>query len=81
MKFSIRDTLWLTTVVGLVIALIYTKRPQGPPPQPPVGRYQMMSDPKSGYVFLLDSATGQTWKYYSGSWTDDRPSVPAPRQP
>jgi hypothetical protein len=45
-------------------------------PAPPVGRYQMMSDPKSGYVFLLDSATGKTWKYWGGEWSDGNSPVP-----
>ena len=80
MKFSIRDVLWLTVVVGLAIALIYANRPPAPlPPPPPAGRYELMSDPKSGYVFLLDSATGETWRYSGGSWTNG--DLPVPSQP
>jgi hypothetical protein len=78
-RFTIRDVLWLTTVAGLILALIYTKAFSPTPvasPAPPVGRYQMMSDPKSGYVFLLDSATGKTWKYWGGEWSDGHSPVP-----
>jgi hypothetical protein len=73
MQFSIRDGLWLITVVALALALIYTKRPLTPPapvPPVPIGRYELMSDPKSGYLFMLDSGTGEVWKYYAGEWTD-----------
>jgi hypothetical protein len=79
MQFSIRDVLWLMTVAALVLALVYTKRPLPAPvpvPQPPVviGRYQLMSDTKSGNVFLLDSATGRTWRYYATEkvWEDTK---------
>ena len=75
-QFSIRDGLWLTTVVALVMALLYSNRSAQPTPLPapipavmPIGRYQLMSDPKSGYVFMLDTATGKVWRYSSGSWT------------
>jgi hypothetical protein len=73
MQFSLRDGLWFTTVVALVLALLYSNRsPVTPPPVPaalPVGRYQLMSDPKSGYVFLLDSTDGKVWRYYGGEWS------------
>ncbi|HZL89087.1 MAG TPA: hypothetical protein VFB96_11980 [Pirellulaceae bacterium] len=82
MQFTIRDVLWLMTVVALLLALIYAKRPSQIPAAPavaapPIGRYQIMSDPKSGYVFLLDSATGRAWRYYSGEWSDSNsPAAP-----
>jgi hypothetical protein len=77
-QFSIRDVLWLMTGAALVLALIYTKRslptPVASPATSPIGRYQMMSDPKNGWVFLLESATGRTWRYYSTEkvWEDTK---------
>jgi len=71
--------LWLITVAALVLGLIYTKRPlPAPTAPPPAGRYQLMSDPKSGYLFLLDTATGRAWKFYSEQWSDGQsPAVDA----
>jgi hypothetical protein len=50
--FTIRDLLWLTVVVALVLALIYTKQPSA------AGRYQLiLPQEKGGY--LIDTVTGK----------------------
>ena len=49
-RFSIRDLLWLTAVVALGLALVYTKRPST------VGRYQFYDS-----QLLLDTQDGRMW--------------------
>ena len=48
-RFSIRDLLWLTAVIALGLALVYTKRPNA------VGRYQFQGQ------LLLDTQDGRMW--------------------
>ena len=43
-----------------------------------MGRYQMAPDPKSGYLFLLDTATGRMWKLNSNQWEDYKSPAEAP---
>jgi hypothetical protein len=68
-QFTIRDVLWLMTVAALILALIYTKRPLAAPTPPPMGRYQLVSDPgQRGTKYILDTATGKMW-YQAGHGT------------
>ena len=62
LSFTIRDLMWLTVVVALVMALIYVKWPSGQ------GRYQMTSG--GSKTFFLDTTTGKIWAQYSdnGDW-------------
>jgi hypothetical protein len=65
MTFSIRDMLWLTVVVALALALVYTKRPSAP------GRYQVTIDSGSdGRTLYVDTVTGKTWVQYTSGPKD-----------
>jgi hypothetical protein len=90
LRFSIRDVFWLFSF-GMVLALFFMRGPlpppppRHPPPGPPsavgpsaVGRYQMAADPKSGYLFLLDTATGHMWKLNSNQWEDYKSPAEGP---
>ncbi len=63
-RFTIRDLLWLTLVVGLVLALIYVRS------SPVPGRYQMWSHPQvpSAPPMLFDTATGKLYSDNGSDW-------------
>ena len=63
LSFSIRDLLWLTAVVAVVLWALYA-RPST------AGRYSMENN-QMGQTFILDTATGQCWvRDQIGRWTD-----------
>ena len=67
LSFSIRDLLWLTTLVAVVVWSRY-ERPSTP------GRYTMELDQGSFRTYILDTATGQLHVRDSNSnWTDATP--------
>jgi hypothetical protein len=71
-KFSIRDLLWLMTVVALVVALIYAKQPVA------AGRYQLVVA-DSGVKYFLDTATGQCWLQIPGKgWEPGKTPLDGP---
>ena len=55
LSFSIRDLLWLTTLVAVVVWSRY-ERPNTP------GRYTMELNQASYHTYLLDTAKGKTLK-------------------
>ena len=57
LSFSIRDLMFLTVIVALVLTVIYVKWPSGQ------GRYQMTSG-DGAKVFILDTTTGKIWLQY-----------------
>jgi hypothetical protein len=69
--FTIRDLLWLTAVAAVALGVaVYNRQPRRA--AKPVGRYQIIEDSKHGYIYLLDTATGEIWQRYQGSWSNDR---------
>lgn len=72
--FTIRDVLWLTAVVAAGLGVALYNRPS-PPAAKQVGRFQIIDDSKNGYIYLLDTATGEVWQRYQGSWNNDRSSA------
>jgi hypothetical protein len=74
MKFSIRDMLWLTVVVALVLGLIFVKQPSAP------GRYQLIADPhQSGARYMVDTTTGDYWYQLSNKWHEGTSPIPKDR--
>jgi len=60
---TIRDLLWLTLVVAIVLWFQYA-RPIS------VGRYQMEYNAGMGQLIMLDTATGKTWnRHADNNWT------------
>jgi len=76
LNFSIRDLLWLTTVVAVVVWSRY-ERPGTP------GRYTMELNQGSYHTYVLDTATGQLWlRDSNGNWTDvTQPALQKPVSP
>src|SRR5204862_5211405 len=72
LSFSIRDLLWLTALVAVVLWGLYSK------PAAPVapGRYIFeKGNEQAGETFLVDTATGECWvRNISGNWYDATPS-------
>lgn len=69
LSFSIRDLLWLTALVAVVLWARY-ERPTAP------GRYVMEHHPGLFQTYVLDTATGQGWVRDSGgNWADATPPV------
>jgi len=67
LSFSIRDLLWLTALVAVVLWSKY-----GSHEKP--GRYTQQMNPNQGQTFILDTATGQCWlRDVNGGWTDATP--------
>lgn len=65
---TIRDLLWLTLVVAIVLWFQYA-RPIS------VERYQMEHNAGMGRLIILDTATGKIWnRHADNNWT----SVPTP---
>jgi hypothetical protein len=60
MTFTIRDLLWLTVVVALVVALLYVQRPAA------TGRFQIVMDGQTKYA--IDTTSGKIW--WLGALTD-----------
>jgi hypothetical protein len=63
MKFTIRDILWLTAVVALIVALIYVKQPVA------AGRFQLVV-PQHAPKYVFDTTTGKIWiqAHHHGEW-------------
>jgi hypothetical protein len=73
-RFTIRDVLWFTLVVGLVLAIVYIRNPA-------VGRYQLSLSGQGTSKYFLDTATGQVWiGHPDGSWAKyPSPVMPPPK--
>jgi hypothetical protein len=72
-KFSIRDLLWLMTVVALVVALIYVKQPVA------AGRYQLILSSDARVKYFLDTATGKYWIQTPGNgWEPSKTPLDGP---
>jgi hypothetical protein len=66
-SFSIRDLMWLTTLVAVVVWSRY-ERPSTP------GRYMMQLNPAAFHTYILDTATGQVYvRDSNANWTDATP--------
>jgi len=86
MRFSIRDVFWLFTIGLILALVYVKGAPPPPPHRPPLmpnsqpagnttaqpgmGRYQMVTDTKSGYLLLIDTTTGRIWKFNAEKWPD-----------
>ena len=70
LSFSIRDLLWLTALVAIVLTAWIVRRPPAPPVS---GRFQLIETrPGEGPWLFLDTATGQIWRDSAGAWVPDR---------
>ena len=82
-SFSIRDLLWLTAVVAIVLWALYG-RPTAVPPT--TGRFMLVRvqlEPIQGKTVLVDTATGQCWfQANNGMWIDEKtpPSLAPPKK-
>jgi hypothetical protein len=67
LSFSIRDLLWLTTLVAVVVWSRYEHRNTP-------GRYTMELNQASYHTYVLDTATGKLCvRDSNGNWTDATP--------
>ena len=71
--FSIRDLLWLTAIVAVVLWALYGKPAAGPPTS---GRFMIVRvqlEQSQDKTLLLDTATGQCWwQDNRGIWIDEK---------
>ena len=72
-SFSIRDLLWLTAIVAVVLWALYG-RPAALPPMS--GRFMIVRvqlEPVQGKTSLVDTVTGQCWwQDNRGVWIDEK---------
>ena len=72
LRFTIRDLLWLTLVVALLLTLLFVKT------LPVAGRWQFIQMPLGqGPHRMLDTASGHLWEENRGGWSGIRPPPPS----
>ena len=68
LRFTIRDLLWLTALMAVVLAWRFSR------PQPQIGRYQRIDKPDSRSL-IFDTATGRVWEREPSGW-EEQPGLP-----